>query len=367
MTIHDQTAAGGVAAQPGAHDGPMARVGNAPASMTAGGLGASAGAQDPDTVWYVPFDTRDLLSACEPHPGVAPIGATQPFTVALRSVRIEANPESPLHHVLHGDSDILILSSTALGTQPVVRRVHYYADHLPAKTVLDNFMAEAMYVCPDYSGHDHLWLEVRVMAVDADPKHRQDLVGKFDALASTAGSIFPVVLPYTMIATSLTTAIEKFVEATGENKAVLRCDVSLNPAGHGYQLLRPGSYVLFDRAVVGGDYRLGDDEQLATADGSDVDVSYAVFIVDTVNAPSPEWVMSQRVATLLTQLDQGNPNADTASVGFLNDTLTLYGNFRDLQRYQELKQKDPGALTAAEKGLMARLAQRPELQPFLPQ
>ncbi len=317
-----------------------------------------------DNVWYVPFNTSDLLSAYEPRPDIPVIAAAQPFTVALRSIRVEDNPQTFWDKFVHGNNDVLVMSNAVLGTKPLLQRVHYYADQLPIKTVVNNFMAETMYVCEDYSGMDHLWLEVQIVAAAADPQNRQALVSKFNALASQAGSIFPVVMPYTLVSEGVLKIVENFLDASTQNKDILRCPVTFNPAGHGYPLLRPGCYVVFPHPVPEHDYKLASNLKLIRATGEEAQATYAVFVIDNTNAPMPDYVASQRVATLLTQLDQGNQNADQASIGFLTDTLTLYSNYKDLQRYLELKTKP--SLTDDEKKLMERLAQRPELQPFLP-
>lgn len=317
-----------------------------------------------DNLWYVPFGTSDLISAYDPHPDVPVIAAAQPFTIALRSIRVEDNPHSPLYKFLHGDDDILVLSNAVLGTKPILQRVHYYAGELPLKTVVNNFMAETMYVCDDYSGKDHLWLEVQIVSVAADRQSRQALVGKFNALASESGSIFPAVMPYTLVADGVLKIVENFVSASAQNKNVLRCPVTFNPNGHSYPLLRPGSYVVFPHEVKVQNYKLADNEKLITASGGEAHVTYAVFVIDNGDAPLPEFVTSQRVATLLTQLDKNNQNANQASIQFATDTLTLYSSFKDLQRYNELKAKP--TRSQDEQNIVDRLALRPDLQPFLP-
>lgn len=317
-----------------------------------------------DCLWYVPFDTTQLLSAYEPHRHCPVVTAAQPFTVEMRAARVEDDPHSPLYHWVHGSDGILILSNAVLGDKPTLQRVHYYADHPVAKEVINDFMAGTIYVCGDYSGHDHFWLEIRVLSVKADPQGSAALISKFNALASEAGAIFPAVMPYTLAADGVLKTVENFVDSSARNCDVIRYPVRFNPAGHGYPLLRPGSYVVFPRATQAGHFQLADNEQLVTADGADALVTHAVFTIENKNEPDPDFVTSQRVAMLLTQIDSGNQNADQASVQFVTDTLTQYGNFKDLQRYDELKSQP--ARSVDEQKIMDRLALRPELQPFLP-
>src|SRR5437660_12398119 len=90
-----------------------------------------------DNLWFVPFGTSKLISAYEPHPDIPAIIAAQPFTVALKTAWIVAQPKTDfLHRLLHPKSDILILSTTTLGAKPGLQRVHYYADRCPIQETL---------------------------------------------------------------------------------------------------------------------------------------------------------------------------------------------------------------------------------------
>jgi hypothetical protein len=95
------------------------------------------------------------------------------------------------------------------------------------------------------------------------------------------------------------------------------------------------------------------------------DVSYAVvFSVDAVRTVTPSYLLSERVATLLTQLDRGNPNTPHVSVEFLKGTLDQYSDFKDLGRFRQLSSKDPAVWTQAEKDWVDGLYTRNVL-PFL--
>ena len=95
-------------------------------------------------------------------------------------------------------------------------------------------------------------------------------------------------------------------------------------------------------------------------------MSYAVFSVDAVKIVAPTYLVSQRVATLLTHLARGNPKTPQASVEFLNDTLNQYSNFRDLGRFRQLSFEDPTAWTQVEKDWVDALYSRNDLLLILP-
>lgn len=76
-----------------------------------------------------------------------------------------------------------------------------------------------------------------------------------------------------------------------------------------------------------------------------------------------DFVTSQRVATLLTQLkndQEGQPTGLQTSLGFLTDTMTAWTHFADLQRYHDLVTK--ADRSPAEDAHMQKMAQ----QPFFP-
>ena len=112
-------------------------------------------------------------------------------------------------------------------------------------------------------------------------------------------------------------------------------------------------------------YTLQDDGCLSPCPG----ISYIAFSIDGDNAPAPDWVVSQRVALLLTHLKEGNPNAEQAPIEFLKDTLSGYSSFKNLKRYQELlekKKQNPDGFSTAEQTLMSQLGASPDIKPFLP-
>jgi hypothetical protein len=316
-----------------------------------------------DKLWFVAPKTKDLASAYEEHPATKRIVAAEAFTVSLRTVMVAQDMDG----FLRGDNDVLVLSAASLGEKPAVQRVHYYEEELPAGTVLKDFIAETMYVCDDYSGTDRLWMELNIVEVDTDTGERKALLSAFKSFAVTAGAVFPATLPYSMAASGIFSAIEKLVSALETDEPALKVPVTLYPPDRMGAPLQRGSFVVFANPVEGGDYELQANGELAMKSGGAVVTTYVVFTAEPVKVVSPEWIISQRVATLLTQITEGNRNTAKGSVDFLNDTLQLYSNFSDLRRYLGImKRKEQGSMTAEEKALMDRIGVREELKPFLP-
>jgi hypothetical protein len=325
------------------------------------------GGEVKDKVWFVPPGSQELQSAYEAHSAAKRIENAQAFTAELRTVMVAEDLEG----FLRGDNDILVTTRASLGEQPVVRRVHYYEQGLPAGTPLKNFLASTAHLCDDYSGVDRLWLEMDIVEMDTDAGERAALLSAFKALAASAGAVYPQVLPYTAVASGLVGTLSKLLSVLERDDPAIRVPMTLyGPDRPNDPPLQTGRYVVFANPVDGNMwYKLQSNMELVRTAPKDMpaDVSYAVFSVDAVRTVAPEYLTSQRVATLLTQLDRGNPNTALASIDFLSDTLEQYSNFKDLKRFQQLARKDPAMLTQEEKDLMDRLYEREELLPFLPE
>jgi hypothetical protein len=317
-----------------------------------------------EKVWHINPTTKQLVSAYDVQPYAKQIVAAQPFTVSLQSVVVAEE----LDGWPRGDNDLLLTTSAALGESPRVQRIHFYGDDIKPKTVLKDFYAPTMFVSEDYSGTERLWLELKILEIDTDTGERKVLTNAFSKLAAGAGTVFPVAMPYAALASGIVTAVEKLISALEKNVAAIDCPVTLYPPDRpdAGRPLQTGRFVVFASETDGSKYQWEQGDTLALTGKETVDVSYAIFLVEAVKAVTPQWILSQKVATLLTQLEQGNDNSASNTLVFLDDTLTQYANFKDLSRYAELKAKDPAALSDQEKQLMAQIAKREILKQFLP-
>lgn len=317
-----------------------------------------------EKIWIVNSTTKGLVSAYDIQPTEKQLVAAKPFTVSLKTVMVAED----LDGWPRGDNDLLLTTSSSLGEAPEVQRVHFYAEEIKAKTVLKTFFAETMFVCEDYSATDRLWLKLKVLEIDTDTGERKALTNAFTKLATVAGSVFPVAMPYAGLAAGVAMAIDKLISALEKNVSAIECPVALYPPDrpNAGMPLQTGTYAVFSQETDGTKYLLEPGLTLKRADGKDIDIAYAIFQIEAVKAVSPKWVISQKVATLLTQIAQGNDKTAAGTIDFLTDTLQQYSNFKDLRRYAGLKEKDPAKLTEEEKQLMDQIGKRGELKPFLP-
>lgn len=285
-----------------------------------------------DRIWFNPPNSDELISPFSDPRGVV-IQAAQAFSVSLRSFCVADD----LDGFFRGDNDILVTSRAALGAKPPVDRVHYFQEELPVGETQRSLLAESMFVCDDYNGVDSLWLELQVVEIDTSDNERSALVAAFRNLAVAAGAIFPAILPYTALGAGLLSSLNKLWSAIEKDTQVIRSPLRLEPSDRFGAKLQPGIYVVFQTPVKGEDFRMKPGFILETPDGYAPRQSYATYSVEAVKALSPDFVVSDKVATLLTQLrDSSRASGVASSFDFLRDTLSNYSNFEQLRRYKDL-------------------------------
>jgi hypothetical protein len=234
-----------------------------------------------------------------------------------------------------------------------------------------DFISDTIYLTSDFHPPSQIHLTLEVTEVNAGADERDAAIQAFNGLAQTVGAVFPVVLPYSAFVGGAATAAKKLVDALTSSATSHISDViRLYPPGKTDDIdLQAGRYVAVDQDRDLTNCSLRADGKLVR-DGQEVlDIPYVAFRLERGEAPSPEFVVAQRVATLLTQLSAGGNDPTKSSIEFVGDTLSVYSQFRDLERYAELlkKQKtNPDSVSDAEKAVMARIQTNPALEDFLP-
>ena len=315
-----------------------------------------------DAIWLVNPDTKELVTPYEEQPKCKRLVAAQPFTVSM----VAAVVAEDLDGIFRGKNDLLVLSKSSMGEQPLVERIHFFEEEVPKGHPIKHMLAENVFIADDYNGIDKLWLEIDVLEIDTDTGERKAAARAFQSLAATAGAVFPAILPYAFGASAVVAVVEKLVAALEKDTHVVRVPFAMYPDAPrpGRAPLQAGTYVAFAQPQDPSDFKLYANG-LLTASNKTSEVSYAVFDVAPVKQVSPKFVTSQKVATLLTQMQQGNPHSALATIDFLTDTLTQYGNFAKLNRYLELKCKEQ--LSDEERALLAAIKKMDVLKPFLPE
>jgi len=314
-----------------------------------------------DAIYIVNPETKELVTPYEELPKAKRIVAAQPFTVSMVATVVAED----LDGFLRGKNDILVLSRSAMGDQPQVERIHAFEEEVPKGRPIKNILADCMFLADDYNGLDKLWLEVHVLEIDTDTGERKAAVTAFQSLAALAGGIFPAIMPYAFGASAVVGLIDKLMSILEKDTHVVRVPFAMYPDAPrpGRAPFQAGTYVTFATPQEPAGFKLQSNGLLTTGNKPS-EVSYAIFDVAPAKQVSPKYVASQKVATLLTQMQKGNSNSPLATVDFLTATLTQYSNFGKLTRYLELKSKDEPS--AEEKALMAEIGKLEVLKPFLP-
>lgn len=339
-----------------------------------------------DTAWFVPFDADPpvLHSVYTEAPATTEAGSGittgSSFTVSLETVHLAPLPQEPwVQRLLHPDTDVLILTSATQGSQSVVERLHYYASdiRLGQPLVAHDLLANGVWVCHDYQAADTLYLELMVVTMDGLDEQATSALHAFDTCANTCGAIFPAALPYLGLGEGLLKGLGALWQHAERHESYSLVEPLrlFAPGTPDAKTLRAGHYVLLSKPIDGSQYVLEEGGSLVTAEGheptgaSGQPLSYAVLRIDPVADVEPDHLASQQAAALLTQLQTDRDGHQMGGVQTtfeaLTDTLTAATQFTQLQRYYELLQKGDQR-TAAETARMQQIAQRPELQPFLP-
>lgn len=311
-----------------------------------------------DNIWLVLPGTSDLVTPYSLQS--QPIKAAQAFSVNM----VAAVVTEDLDGILRGKNDVLVMSRVSLGDQPLVDRIHFYEEEIPTGKPIRNMFADNVFVTDDYSGRDRLWIELNVMEIDTDSGERKAAVTAFRDLAATAGAIFPAMLPYTFAASAGAAVVESLVAALEKNKSVVKFPFALYPGQSrpGMATLQEGNYVIFSRPVDPINYKL-QPNGLLQRNGKPSTVSYVVFNMSTQTQISASFVLNQKIATLLTQVNAGNDRTTRSTLDFLTSTLQAYSNYQKLQRFIEIKGlANP---TVEESALMAEIKKINDLKPFL--
>ncbi len=313
------------------------------------------------TCYMVEKNSGRLISPYRYYEWTRAVSDASPFSVSVVSAVVAEDLEG----LFRGGNDILILTRSSLGQQPLVERIHFFEKDIEKGYPIKNLFANSVFVCDDYNGIDRLYVELNVIEIDTDTGERKATVRAFQSLAATAGAIFPAMIPYTFAASAAVGVAEKLVSALEKDTNVIKVPVSFYPGRQrkGYIPFQEGTYVVFAMPQNPEGIIL-DDSGLLRSEKDISDLSYVVFDVYTEKRISPEFVISQKLATLLTQLRDGKKYTAKRTIEFIEETIDGYSNFKKLERYLELKSKHDRS--EQETRLMKRIEGINAIKPFIP-
>ncbi len=319
-----------------------------------------------DKIWYRDPDTKQLVSVFEKHPQSKILEKASPITVTLVRVVVGQDYDTFGRH-----NDLFIMSRSGMGTKrPNVDRFHAYKKEVPKDKPVPGMYNKIMFVKDDYNGEDRLWLELHVREVDIQDEDIDKAVELFQKMASTAGAVFPVALPYMFGASAAASLAGKLLGWLIKDTRAMDVEFDLNSGDPevGQMVLQTGTYVVFNKERNGSLFSLEQNGNLLKNGQPVQDVTYAVITIVDKKKFEPEEELSQRISTLLTQMkqDADKPEGLVKAFYFLTDTMTKYDQFKKLDRYFDLYNRTDPPLSEKEKALMNNIAAINELAPFLP-
>lgn len=273
-----------------------------------------------------------------------------------------------------GDNDLVIASRHRLGDKPILDKLHFLKQDVPACTHVGAFFHPVIFTTADFRERDaeELTIELRVFDEDSLSDEQAEVIDSVIGTASQVAAIaFPVFAPFAGLAAEAGQALVDMIERLDEHDRILegRIRLAINkPADQGWDLLQPGFLVCFAGETAASGLHLGQDRRVYGRNGKWEEYrhqSYAVLRVSRRVLGTPELQIDQRAATLLSEIEAGKGERGTHALAFLRRTFQAYGTLTRLERYGELAVRDPASMSADERALLDELRADPNVVRFL--
>lgn len=272
-----------------------------------------------------------------------------------------------------GDNDVIVTSKHRVGARPIIDKIHFYRQEVPEKTWIGHFFHPLIFGTDDFRELEveEITLEVRVYDEDSlsDTEGRA-IEGVISAGTLAAAVAFPVFAPFSGLAAGLGKTLVRLVDDLNEHDRIVEGRIRLavnKPQGQGWDLLQPGFLVCFADEIDASSLFLGDDKRVyGGAAQKPVPFEHQSYVVVRVTRDAlhaPDWLVDQKAATLLAQLEHGKQTGRPGALDFLRRTFELYTAFSRGRRFRELAANTER--TSDEERLFLELSGDAELMHFL--
>lgn len=316
--------------------------------------------------WFAPEiiknNTELYSTAVGKIPGSHIIKRASNLSILLKRVFVHKSYDTSRFHFRHKDkNDLFIATSFQTGTSPTIQRVHKYEEKRKIGHV-GPFFKSVVCSFSDFSSRDII-LNTQVYDIDSW-RYLKEHVDDISNLIGNTG-IFPVIVPYAPIVAKIAQALLDLIEKSDSHEKIIDSNLELEiiKPHRGAKILQTGHWVCFSEPQPSG-LKITPTLKIINNGGDAFkDCSYIVYSIRNTLAEEPEWEISQKVATLLTEL-KGKGRSGKAAISFLRSTMEGYANFRKLNRYNELDQKKKP--TREEKTQLKKLSADKKIKPFIP-
>jgi hypothetical protein len=305
--------------------------------------------------WGAPEKIKDaekLRSPVERFPGSVLLKKASQMTIFLRGVMIREKYDSSVFHS-KDTNDLFIATTYQIGTEPTINVVHYIQEGAELGWQGD-FFSNVVLAEDDFKS-DHITLRLQVYDLDNYDRYKSLIDSALSEI--NVGLIFPVLMPYMAFASSISKQLLELVDVMDTHDRIIdeRIRFAAAEPGTGQKILQTGHFVCFKDEIDAESENLYLDKNLRVTheDGNEFeDCSYAIYTITDRLYTDYGWIIDQKVAKLLSELN-GKGNSGEAAIHFLRNTIEAYTKYRKVERYIELKSKQD--LTEEEKRLLNRL------------
>ncbi|MGD8300165.1 MAG: hypothetical protein PVG77_05645, partial [Nitrosopumilaceae archaeon] len=286
------------------------------------------------------------------------------FTLFLKKVYINKGHEGNLKFWEgKNTNDLLITTSFQVGTNPIVQRVHKYSPN--RKIGFSNDFFKSIVCSFEDFTNNHITIKSQIFDVDSYRDFKDNL-NDFTKLIGESG-FFPVVSSFVSIGSTISNSFFSLLEKLDSHDAIIdeNLKLEMTEENTGSKILQTGHWVCFSEPQEDGlqlDYNL----KVLEDEVKEFDkCSYVVFTIRSTFDEEPEWQITQKLATLLSELN-GKGESGKPAISFLRDTMKGYSNFKKLRRIKALEKKQTkNALNKSEILLLDKLKSDPELKDYL--
>lgn len=248
-----------------------------------------------------------------------------------------------------GDNDVIVATKHRAGAGPIVDKVHFYKQEVPERTWIGSFFHPLIFASDDFDPADvqEITLEVRVFDEDSLSVEEGAAVEGVIAAGTLAIAVaYPVFAPFAGLAAGLGKSLAGLVDRLNDHDRIVEGRIRLavnKPQGQGWDLLQPGFLVCFAEEIDASRLFLGQDRKIyGGAPGGAILFEHQSYVVVRVTRDAlntPDWVIDQRAATLLSEIEHGKQNQRGEALGFVRQTFQAYSTLRRLERLHALEHK----------------------------
>lgn len=145
----------------------------------------------------------------------------------------------------------------------------------------------------------------------------------------------------------MASAVVGLIDRLNDHDPIVEGRIRLSASGppaQGRDLLQPGFLVCFGEEVDASSLFLDQRRRVCREEGARLveqrDLSYAVLRVSRTALRTPDMLIDQRAATLLSEIQRGKGDQQAHALEFVRETFQAYTALKKLARFRELSRKD---------------------------